>query len=147
MRFKNPERPHIVDFELTAMIDVILLLIIFFMTTAQFVQRARADLELPKEQGEEEARVETPPLVVNVLARDEGDGRFIIGQQNLTADEVLDVIDREIARLRVDGSDVSDFELVIRADRRGAAMAINELGRGLRKRGVAHWRLATEQPR
>lgn len=147
MRFRTPERPHIVNFELTAMIDVILLLIIFFMTTAQFVQQARAELELPKEQGEDEARVETPPLVINVLARDEGGGRFLVGQRTMTSAAVLDLVDREIARIRVDGGEASELELIIRADRRGAADAINDLGRRLRERGIAHWRLATEQPR
>ncbi|NCO69562.1 MAG: biopolymer transporter ExbD, partial [Acidobacteria bacterium] len=50
MRFTASQRAHLPDLDLTAMIDVIFLLIIFFMTTAQFVERARAELDLPKER-------------------------------------------------------------------------------------------------
>lgn len=145
MKFSRPARQHIVTLEMTAMIDIILLLIIFFMTTAQFVQRARADLELPKERGEDEARVETPPLVINILH--EGERHFIVGDQQLDTTQVLALIDREIARLRLMGSDASALELTVRADRRGLSRALNDLGSHLRDRGVTHWRLATEQPR
>ncbi len=48
MRFgaaRHTERGVAVD--LTPMIDVVFLLIIFFMTTAQFARLTRADVELP----------------------------------------------------------------------------------------------------
>ena len=144
MKFHARPRQHIVQLELTAMIDVIFLLIIFFMTTAQFVQRARAELELPEEKGEVEATVEVPPLVINVLAED--GAPFIIGEARMDMIRVLDLIDREIARLIVEGKSAGDLELTIRADRRGRSRIINELGRGLRERGVTRWRLAVQRP-
>ena len=40
--------------EMTPMIDIIFLLIIFFMVAAQFAQQARVDLNLPLENGEQD---------------------------------------------------------------------------------------------
>lgn len=144
MRFATRPRQHILQLQLTAMIDVIFLLIIFFMTTAQFVQRARAELELPEEQGEEQARVETPPMVINVL--NEQRSPFVVGERRIGLNEALDLVDHEIRRLRAEGKTAADLELTIRADRRGRSSIINELGAGLRERGVTRWRLAVQQP-
>lgn len=142
MRFIPAQRAHLPELDLTAMIDVIFLLIIFFMTTAQFVERARAELDLPKESGEKEVRALSPPLIINVLH--EGAERFLVGERMLDARGVREVIDREIARHRADGGTMGDFEVLVRADQRGPSRYINDLGAHLRQRGVWRWRLATE---
>ncbi len=145
MRFKQTTKPHILHIELTAMIDVIFLLIIFFMTTAQFVQRSRADIELPKEVGQAERQTETPPLIINVLA--DGLSPYIVGDgRALNLDLLLDLIEREINRLaREDDRGPDALEITIRADRRGLSRALNELAAELRDRGITHWRLAVEE--
>ncbi len=145
MRFTAKQRVHLPDLDLTAMIDVIFLLIIFFMTTAQFVERARAELELPKEEGEKDVRAVVPPLVINILAQ--GTNRYIVGEQQMDQAAVKNLIDREIARLKSDGGSIGEFEVVIRADQRGPSQWINDLGAFLRERGVWRWRLATEPAR
>lgn len=145
MRFNQAPRPHILHIELTAMIDVIFLLIIFFMTTAQFVQRSRAEVELPQESGQDERQTETPPLVINVLA--DGPNPYIVGDgRAMNLDILLDMVDREVARLaREEKRSPDDMEITIRADRRGMSRAINELASELRDRGITHWRLAVEK--
>lgn len=145
MRFKPATKPHILHLELTAMIDVIFLLIIFFMTTAQFVQRSRAEIELPKEVGQTERQTETPPFIINVLP--EGLSPFIVGDGHaLNLELLLDLIDREINRLaREEGRGPDVMEITIRADRRGMSRALNELATELRERGITHWRLAVEE--
>ncbi len=142
MRFTPSHRAHLPELDLTAMIDVIFLLIIFFMTTAQFVERARAELDLPREQGESEVRALSPPLIINVLH--EGDQRYLVGERMLDERGVKEVIEREIARHRAEGGAIADFEVVVRADQRGPSRYINDLGALLRQRGVGRWRLATE---
>jgi len=145
MRFKTAKRNHIPHIELTAMIDVIFLLIIFFMTTAQFVQRSRAEVELPKEAGQKERQTETPPLVINVM--EDGPAPYIVGEGRAMSLEVLlDLIDREVARLgREEKKSADSMEITIRADRRGMSRALNELASELRARGIRHWRIAVEQ--
>jgi len=142
VRFASRQRSHLPDLDLTAMIDVIFLLIIFFMTTAQFVERARAELDLPKEEGEKEVRSAAPPLVINILH--EGAERYLVGERRFDERGVKDLIDREIARHKSEGGGIGEFEVVIRADQRGPSRLINELGAFLRARGVWRWRLATE---
>lgn len=145
MKFTHADKTHLVKLELTAMIDVIFLLIIFFMTTAQFVQRARADLELPKESGENKKEQALPPMVINILAY--GSEPFIVGQEQMDLASVLSLIDDEIARMQKSGSPAADMELSIRADRRTTSRVINKLGTELRKKGITHWRIATEPTR
>ena len=54
MRFSSPKsaRPKEIVFDLTNFIDVVLLLIIFFMLTAQFAKSEQAEMDLPKEKGD-----------------------------------------------------------------------------------------------
>ncbi len=127
------------------MIDIIFLLIIFFMTSAQFVQQSRAELELPQEAGAEERETESPPFVINVMA--DGMNPYIIGQgREMDLDNLLDLIEREIRRLnREEGRPASAMEVTIRADRRGVSRALNELASELRDRGITHWRIAVEK--
>ena len=55
MAFKNNRSRVIVPaIEMTPMIDIIFLLIIFFMVAAQFAREAHVDLNLPSEQGEQD---------------------------------------------------------------------------------------------
>jgi biopolymer transport protein ExbD len=126
------------EIDITAMIDVVFLLIIFFMTTAQFVRLTRAEVELPVESGQEEQRAE-PGLVVNVTA----DGRYIVEQREVPFQRLVAMIDAEVARAR---GDVEQIDLRVRADRRAPAEAINRLAERLTRVGARRWRLATETP-
>jgi biopolymer transport protein ExbD len=46
------QRRDSITVDITPMIDVVFLLIIFFMTTAQYALLTRTELNLPKEKGE-----------------------------------------------------------------------------------------------
>ncbi len=128
------------------MIDVVFLLIIFFMTTAQFVQKSRAELDLPKEAGQAEVNTTTPPMVINIVST--GIKPFIVGQTQLDLDGLLHIIDREIDRIiREEQGGADDMELILRADQNGLSRVLNELGNELRDRGVTHWRIAVEKTR
>ncbi|MEE8153357.1 MAG: biopolymer transporter ExbD, partial [Phycisphaerales bacterium] len=75
MRFVTArERKRTLDIEVTPMIDVVFLLIIFFMTTAQFARMTRAELALPLELGEQDPAPEEAGLVINVT----GEGEIIV---------------------------------------------------------------------
>lgn len=133
-------RSHVPDIDITAMIDVVFLLIIFFMTTAQFARMTRADVRLPSEPGEErEARPE-PTIIVNVGA----DGAIIIEQQQVTLDRLARMVSSEIARA---GGDPAAVRLTIRADRTLDAGTLNDIARTLAGAGLRDVRVATEPPR
>lgn len=144
MRFSTPERTHLVRLELTAMIDVVFLLIIFFMTTAQFVQRARANLDLPLEVGEKEGELAAPPMVINIL--NEPYQPFVVGPNRIGVTELLHMVDSELDRFLAGGGRMEDFEVTIRADRNASSRILNDLGTAFKERGITRWRLATLQP-
>ena len=66
--------------EITPMIDVVFLLIVFFMTAARFAREQRAPMELPREAGEVEQE-EAAGLVVNLL----DDGRIVVQDEAVGA--------------------------------------------------------------
>ena len=69
MKFQRRRVPEM-SVDLTPLIDVVFLLLIFFMVTTTFVQEGRLSLELP--EAETEAVVE-PPEPVQVIVSAEGD--------------------------------------------------------------------------
>lgn len=125
--------------EMAPMIDVVFLLIIFFMTTAQFAQITRADLELPEERGEQTETPDEAGIVINVSA----DGSIIVAERTVDMTELRSVIESELA-LR-DNSE-SDIKILIRADRTAPAASLNRIVTMLRDLGIGSTRFATDPP-
>lgn len=121
------------------MVDVVFLLIVFFLTTLSLEKLEFLRLDLPQESGEigpEEVR--TPAgIVVNITAA----GEIVIEQQTHTLDETIEMIAAEHRRSADRGQ---PLELLIRPDRSGSLAVVNNLARGLIDRGVSSWRLATD---
>jgi biopolymer transport protein ExbD len=137
MRF-NPsgKGDRLLDVDITAMIDVVFLLIVFFMTTAQFARLTRANVDLPKEQGRERAQAQEGGIVVNVTRS----GEIIVDGKVITLDDLFNRVSYVVTR----ESDPDSLELLIRADLRTSAGVVNAIAQGLAERGVRGWRLATE---
>ncbi|TVQ30588.1 MAG: biopolymer transporter ExbD [Phycisphaeraceae bacterium] len=138
MKFSRDHRgERLLDLDLTPMVDVVFLLIIFFMTTAQFARLTRAELDLPREPGEEGIVAHDTALVVNVLRG----GEIIVDAREVPLDTLLSMVSSEIA-----GSQASEIEVLVRADLAAPSAVINAIAEGLTERGVMSWRLATETP-
>ena len=115
----------------TALTDVAFLIIIFFMFSTHFHRTQLRPMDLPKEAGNE-AESLSVPLVIEIDAG---------GALSLTGTGTVDLA-KVIAEARPLGG-VSRPEVVIRADRRAAAMHLNRLSSELAKAGVRDWKLAT----
>ncbi len=127
--------------EITPMIDVVFLLIIFFMMTAQFARQSRVDLELPKEAGEQDPSAADDGLVINILAS----GEIIVGQRTVDLDELEVFVKQEIARR--EGADAAlGAPLLIRADANGDTAVLNAVVSRVQRLGVGAARLGTESP-
>jgi biopolymer transport protein ExbD len=124
---------------MTPMIDVVFLLIIFFMTAARFAEQTRADLELPKEAGEQEEAAAEAGVVVNIDA----EGRISIAQRELDLAGLAALIQEEID---VAGTGAVGFKLTLRADERADAKHLNEIIEQLQTLGVGAAHVATEVP-
>jgi len=142
MRFVTArERSRSLHIEITPMIDVVFLLIIFFMTTAQFARMTRAELALPVEPGEQEGAPEEAGLVINLTQG----GEIIVADQTLDLAQLEQIVRQEI-QLHSDRP-ARQLKLLIRADKNADSARLNEVVRLLQLLDVGHARLATEVPR
>jgi biopolymer transport protein ExbD len=138
-RSRHPERQLAVDF--TSMVDVVFLLIIFFMTAAQFARITRAEVELPQEPGERLKQPDEAGIVINITEV----GEIIVGSDTLDIEDLRATVEREI-RTTYHGN-AAAFKLMIRADRRCDTARLNQIVGMLRELDVAATRVATEVPR
>jgi biopolymer transport protein ExbD len=136
MNFRKSHREsRMLDVDITPMIDVVFLLIIFFMTTAQFARMTRAEVELPVQVGEDEKRESRASLVVNI----EKTGLIIVENETVSLDRLANMVAAETAAN-------ADVQLWIRADRLAPAETMNSVAERLNRIGVTNWRLATRSP-
>ncbi len=123
------------------MIDVVFLLIIFFMTTAQVAQLTRTEIDLPLERGDQLTTPDEAGLVINISAS----GEIIVASRVIGLAELEGIVRSEI---RKDPQRPADqLKLLLRADRTVAALYLNRVVRLLESLGVGAARLATEVPR
>lgn len=136
MRAGHAKQVHEASFDLTPMIDVVLLLIIFFMLSSQFAQADRAPMDLPREQG----RPSTPEGAAQIVIDVEGDNRYRLLGQTMTLGEVATAVGDQVTR----SGESAAIDLVVRAPRSSAAGPLNRLAEALTRAGVRTWKLATE---
>ncbi|MDA1262515.1 MAG: biopolymer transporter ExbD [Planctomycetota bacterium] len=120
--------------DMTPMIDVVFLLLIFFLTTAQMAQMASSPVTLPEEAGNADESAGSAGMVVNVDAM----GVITVLDQSIETPELMKRAKEVIAQ---DSAAVP----VIRADRRSTAARLNEVVDALRSGGCRAVRVATTQ--
>jgi biopolymer transport protein ExbD len=126
-------------FDLTAMIDITLLLLTFFVMGSQFQQSMRAEMELPNQAGEAPRAESTRAMLVDLLK--DGTLRAVNGRP-LTVAEFTDDVRREVQASGGPGK--SDVQLTVRADRNAPALHLNNLALELARAGLRTWHLATQ---
>ena len=124
---------------MTPLIDIVFQLLIFFLVTAQMAEVTRAQLDLPKEKGEEADDSDKAGLTINVLA----DGSVVVADETLSEA----ALDRAI-EAAIDAAGGADMlKPLVRAYRNCDAERLNEFFRRLSSHGLAAIRLATERGR
>lgn len=141
------------SFDLTPMIDIVLLLLVFFTMTAQFAATAQRPVNLPAESGEAGDVTATHVITVDI----DRDGQLSILGSNVTLQRLVEMIsatanatgDPSPAAPAAPGSRVRrrDVDIIVRADRDAAAGHLNQLARALSDAGVRRWKLATSPAR
>ncbi len=123
------------------MIDVVFLLIIFFMTTAQVAQLTHTEIDLPLERGDQQATPDEAGLVINITST----GEILVASRIVGLAELEGIV---LSEIRKDPARPADqLKLLLRADRTVAARYLNRVVRLLESLGVGAARLATEVPR
>ena len=135
MRLSKRRRGAIVGMNMTPMIDIVFLLIIFFMTVTQVSEINKERLLLPHLKGGEEQVTAT--VTINV----DEQGRIVISGRPYSLVDLVGIVADEIALL---DNDPTRLRAVVRADRNGASRTVNQIVSALGKLGVAKIRVAVE---
>jgi biopolymer transport protein ExbD len=121
--------------DLTPMIDVVFQLIIFFMFTSQFGELRRTDIDLPKEQGEEETEKQQASMIIDLTL----DGQYLFESKPMSLIE----IERIAATGVASQPEGEPFDVLVRPDRNAPAVHLDRLLMRLSGVGVRRWKLAT----
>ncbi len=104
MKFSS-EKPQLPSFQITPMLDVVFLLLCFFVTTSVYSQwESEVNIKLPTAKKAEAPQRLPGEVIVNLTA----DGKVIINRRELTFEE----LGRKCALLARDG-----HKLILRADK------------------------------
>lgn len=142
MKLSGRNRQKEASFDLTPMIDVLLLLIVFFTLTSQFSSTQRTPMDLPRERGEPDPSKASTELFIDL---DRDGGVMVLGQPyDLGTLQTL-LAGREFAVEHPDDPDAAmqPVEVVIRADRNCSTANLNAVAQVLLRVGVRRWSLAT----
>lgn len=137
MNLHPPPQPEEASFDLTPMIDVVLLLIIFFMLTSQFSRTEQAPLNLPAQRGDGA----TTPGEHAVILDLHPDGRVSVRGETQDLDALMLRIGSDA---KASGIPPEALDIIIRADRDAPAAALSRVCASLSRLGTRTVRLATD---
>jgi biopolymer transport protein ExbD len=121
--------------DLTPMIDVVFLLIIFFMLTSHLGDLRRTEIDLPHEPGEEQRSQQEAAMIVDI----DVDGSYFVESVRVDLNEVQRLA---LAGLESESSS-ENFDVLIRPDRFAPAVHLDQLLNRLAKVGVTRWKMGT----
>ena len=133
MNFKGHGRRDEVSLDMTPLIDVVFLLLIFFMLTASFTQAQRLKVELPKAEHGEAVKDPAKDWVIEIDAQ----GNYALNGEALAGDQLT-------LRLRELPERTDDTVILIRADAKTEHQAVVQALDAARAAGLLHIGLATE---
>lgn len=136
MRLSKHKRETTSGMNITPMIDIVFLLLIFFITVSQISESNKERIALSKRKGEEQTQAN---LVVNVNEKDE----IVVSTKKVTTTGLLVMVGDEIEKA---GGDPQRLTIVIRADRTRESKAVNEIIHALAKLAVGKVKFAVEVP-
>jgi len=131
MRGLRPRRRPTIQLPLTALIDVVFLLLIYFLLTSSFVNRQGLRIELP---GSRLAQRETSPLIVYV----DREGHILFEGRKVSPEELTALL-----RLRLRQS--AERTVVLAADRLTPLQTIVSVMESVRLAGARNLTLATRK--
>jgi biopolymer transport protein ExbD len=137
MNLEPSGRAKEASFDLTPMIDVVLLLIIFFSMTSQFTETQYRPMDLPREPGQKSVEEDASMSIVLDLDRD--GAVSVLGRQLDGAELAQSIATQVKAAAGASGP----LEVVVRADRRAASRDLERVGRALADAGITQWKIAT----
>lgn len=134
LRQSSSEDPEV---NLTPLIDVVFILLIFFMVSTTFLKESEIKIELPEASGEPlEEHKEQLEIVIDA------EGHYFIDQQQVVNTE-LETLKKAIQKYI---GDQTELPVVIRADRTTPYEAVIRAMDATAQMGLLNMSLATSQP-
>ena len=133
LREKQSNEP---DLNITPLIDVVFLLLIFFMVSTTFDKNAEISIELPEAAGQ---AVKTKQFRLEISI--DAEGRFFVNQKRVKDDKLV-TLKRAIS---LSLGDHKDPKLIISADRKTPHGAVVRAMDAARQLGLVHLTFATRQ--
>ena len=138
MRLSKRRRTGTAAVNMTPMIDIVFLLIIFFMTVTQVTKINSEPLDLPKQKGS----ADQEPSVVTVNVTEKGD--VLVSGNKISVVRLVTMLKKQLTDEL--GDDPDRLTLVVRADQHGTTTKINELVSAMAQLQLKRIRIAVEVP-
>ena len=143
MKFQRKRRER-VDITLISMIDVLFVLLLFFMVSTTFNRHTEVKIKLPQASGEE---VESSPKSVNVTIDEKGVYFLMAGNESQSRrlpDQNRETLGRELSRL---SAEEKDLPFIISADAKTPHQAVMTVLDVAGQVGFNHITFATQEPK
>ena len=137
MRFNNAKQSRPMQLNMTSMIDIVFLLIIFFMIVSQISETNKEQIELPALSAELEQQ--SAKMTVNINA----DSEVIVSGESIGINQLQAMVSQELAA--VDGNTNRLF-VTLRVDRNALTDRANEVMEILNGAGIPGVRVAVAAP-
>jgi len=133
-----------IQVNMTSMVDIVFLLIIFFVLVSQFISAENITVELPKPERSLAAAMEFPDRVVlNCQFVGGGPGLEGVVRYQLGPIPISDIAELR-ARLHAVKNQRPDVQVILRADRRVSYRHMREAMRAIAGAGIANMNIAAE---
>ena len=103
MQFKEKKKKSL-GINITSLIDVMFILLIFFMVSSSFIEQPGMKLELPTIKSQEVARIENLVMFVSK------DGKILLGEKPVSMDSLVVEIERLVPEIK-------EKTLILKADK------------------------------
>ncbi len=137
MNFTRAEEDRL-DVNITPLIDVVFLLLIFFMVTTTFNQQAELRVDLPEASAEIQA-LENIPIEITI----DPAGIYFVNGQSLAKNDALTLL---LSLQKIVGGD-GEKSVIIRADATTPHQAVVTAMDTVAKAGVSKLSIATSKPK
>ena len=115
MKFRNRPEPHILGFQIAPMVDILLVLLVFFIVTWSFARKENElDVKVPSAQNAKDSNPVVNQTVLNVKA----DGTVVWNRKTIALPELAKKL-KELSGL------FPDYAIIVRGDERVPFLYIN----------------------
>ena len=142
MKFQRRSKKEKIDISITSMIDVVFLLLIFFMVTTSFTHQTQVKIKLPEANGQEAEEVKQS-ITVDI---DASGNYYVTGTDNQTRklqDSQRETLSRELIKF---ADKANRLPFIINADGNTPHKAVITVLDVAREAGFEHATFPTEAP-